>query len=108
MVIKIGVLGLQGGFALHHFILQKIGVQSVKVKKPLDLDGIDGLVIPGGESTTMSKLIETFKFMTSQFEDVSYFGSFFLPHDTTIIRHIQTNIIFLNIIISFCNLISSS
>ena len=61
MVIKIGVLELQGDFALHHLILQKIGVQSVKVKKPLHLDGIDGLVIPGGESTTMSNLIETFK-----------------------------------------------
>ena len=61
MVIKVGVLELQGGFALHHLILQKIGVQSIKVKKPLHLDGIDGLVIPGGESTTMSNLIETFK-----------------------------------------------
>ena len=61
MVIKIGVLELQGDFALHHLILQKIGVQSIKVKKPLHLDGIDGLVIPGGESTTMSKLIGTFK-----------------------------------------------
>ena len=60
MVIKIGVLELQGDFALHHLILQKIGVQSTKVKKPLHLDGIDGLVIPGGESTTMSNLIETF------------------------------------------------
>ena len=61
MVIKVGVLELQGGFALHHLILQKIGVQSIKVKKPSHLDGIDGLVIPGGESTTMSNLIETFK-----------------------------------------------
>ena len=61
MVIKIGVLELQGDFALHHLILQKIGIQSVKVKKPLQLDSIDGLVIPGGESTTMSNLIETFK-----------------------------------------------
>ncbi len=61
MVIKIGVLELQGDFALHHLILQKIGVRSIKVKKPLHLDGIDGLVIPGGESTTMSNLIETFK-----------------------------------------------
>ena len=61
MVIKIGVLELQGDFALHHLILQKIGVQSIKVKKPLHLDGIEGLVIPGGESTTMSNLIETFK-----------------------------------------------
>jgi len=57
LVIKIGVLELQGDFALHHIILQKIGIQSVKVKKPLHLDGIDGLVIPGGESTTMSNLI---------------------------------------------------
>ena len=61
MVIKVGVLELQGDFALHHLILQKIGVQSIKVKKPLHLDGIEGLVIPGGESTTMSNLIETFK-----------------------------------------------
>ena len=61
MVIKIGVLELQGDFALHHLILQKIGVQSIKVKKLLHLDGIDGLVIPGGESTTMSNLIETFE-----------------------------------------------
>ena len=61
MVIKIVVLELQGDFALHHLILQKIGVQSIKVKKPLHLDGIEGLVIPGGESTTMSNLIETFK-----------------------------------------------
>ena len=61
MVIKVGVLELQGDFALHHLILQKIGVQSIKVKKPLHLDGIDGLVIPGGESTTMFNLIETFE-----------------------------------------------
>ena len=61
MVIKIGVLELQGDFALHHLILQKIGVRSIKVKKPLHLNGIEGLVIPGGESTTMSNLIETFK-----------------------------------------------
>ena len=65
MVIKVGVLELQGGFALHHLILQKIGVQSIKVKKPSHLDGIDGLVIPGGESTTMSNLIETFELRES-------------------------------------------
>ena len=61
MVIKVGVLELQGDFALHHLILQKIGVRSIKVTKPLHLNGIEGLVIPGGESTTMSNLIETFK-----------------------------------------------
>ena len=61
MGIKVGVLEMQGDFALHHLMVQKIGVQSIKVKKPLHLDGIEGLVIPGGESTTMSNLIETFK-----------------------------------------------
>ena len=73
MVIKVGVLELQGDFALHHLILQKIGVQPIKVKKRLHLDGIDGLVIPGGESTTMSNLIETFKLR----EDLIDFSSSF-------------------------------
>ncbi len=73
MVIKVGVLELQGDFSLHHLILQKIGVQPIKVKKRLHLDGIDGLVIPGGESTTMSNLIETFKLR----EDLIDFSSSF-------------------------------
>ena len=60
MVIKIGVLALQGDFALHHQIFEIIGIDSISVKKSSDLDNIDGLVIPGGESTTISLLIESF------------------------------------------------
>ena len=60
MVIKIGVLELQGDFELHHQILKNMGVDSSSVKKSSDLDRVDGLIIPGGESTTMSLLIDNF------------------------------------------------
>ena len=60
MVIKVGVLELQGDFALHHYALERIGIESLAVKMPSDLDKIDGLIIPGGESTTMSLLANTF------------------------------------------------
>ena len=54
---KIGVLGLQGAYAKHLAVLQKIDVQAVDVRKPGDLEECHGLIIPGGESTTMTKLI---------------------------------------------------
>tara|TARA_Y100000768_G_C23857007_1_gene623825 strand:- start:313 stop:924 length:612 start_codon:yes stop_codon:yes gene_type:complete len=60
-VIEIGVLELQGNYALHHKILSDLGIKSKGVKLPKHLDGVDGLIIPGGESTTMSLLIDTFK-----------------------------------------------
>ncbi len=60
MVIIVGVLALQGGFSLHQQILKKIGVESVFVKNSYDLNKVDGLVIPGGESTTISLLIKRF------------------------------------------------
>ncbi len=59
MVIKVGVLELQGGFSLHRSILRKIGIESISVRLNSDLDKIDGLVIPGGESTTISLLIDS-------------------------------------------------
>ena len=59
-MIKIGVLELQGNFAMHHKIFQDIGINSISVKKPVDLNEIDGLVIPGGESTTISLLIDSY------------------------------------------------
>lgn len=59
MVIKVGVLELQGGFGLHHQVLNELGIESVSVKKSRDLDSVDGLIIPGGESSTMSILIES-------------------------------------------------
>ena len=56
--MKIGVLALQGAFREHQSTLDAIGVESVAVRLPADLDGVSGLIIPGGESTTMRKLID--------------------------------------------------
>ena len=61
MVITIGVLELQGGYGLHHNLLKKIGISSKAVKIKADFSHIDGLIIPGGESTTLSLLIEKYK-----------------------------------------------
>ncbi len=61
-MIEVGVLELQGNYAMHHKIFSDLGIRSKGVKLPKHLDGIDGLVIPGGESTTMSLLIDTFRF----------------------------------------------
>ena len=58
--LRIGVLGLQGDVAEHLRMLGEIGVEPVLVKRPADLDGIDGVVIPGGESTTIGKLAEMY------------------------------------------------
>ncbi|MCL5429463.1 MAG: pyridoxal 5'-phosphate synthase glutaminase subunit PdxT [Chloroflexi bacterium] len=52
----IGVLALQGDFAEHLAMLSRLGVQGREVRLPEDLDGLDGLIIPGGESTTIGKL----------------------------------------------------
>jgi 5'-phosphate synthase pdxT subunit len=56
--MKIGVLALQGAFREHLDTLQTIGVDGVRVREPADLDGVSGLILPGGESTTMRQLIE--------------------------------------------------
>ncbi len=61
--MKIGVLALQGDFAEHVRILEKIGVIAVEVRLPRDLADIDGLIIPGGESTTIGKLAVRFGLM---------------------------------------------
>ncbi len=54
--MKIGVLALQGAFIEHIKTLQHLGVEAVEVRLPEDLEGLDGLIIPGGESTTIGKL----------------------------------------------------
>jgi 5'-phosphate synthase pdxT subunit len=54
---RIGVLALQGNFAEHRAVLAGLGAEVVEVRLPKDLDGLDGLVIPGGESTTIGKLL---------------------------------------------------
>jgi pyridoxal 5'-phosphate synthase pdxT subunit len=54
----IGVLALQGGFEAHAHALEEVGAQARRVRVPADLDGLDGLVIPGGESTTITLGVE--------------------------------------------------
>jgi 5'-phosphate synthase pdxT subunit len=54
--MNIGVLALQGAFIEHEKILKRIGVEVVEVRLPEHLDGLDGLIIPGGESTTIGKV----------------------------------------------------
>jgi len=61
--VKIGVLALQGDFALHARALGKCGVEAVEVRKPAELDGVDGLIMPGGESTTLLKLMDAWDFV---------------------------------------------
>ena len=56
--MKIGVLALQGAFREHLDTLASIGVEGVRVREPRDLEGVSGLILPGGESTTMRQLIE--------------------------------------------------
>lgn len=56
--MRIGVLALQGAFAEHVAALRAIGVEAVEVRLPEQLDDVDGLIIPGGESTTMRRLID--------------------------------------------------
>lgn len=58
--IKIGVLALQGDFLEHIQILQNIGAQTKEVKLVTDLENIDGIILPGGESTTMAHLLDAF------------------------------------------------
>ncbi len=54
--MKIGVLALQGAFIEHQKMLQTLGAETVQVRLPEQLDDLDGLIIPGGESTTIGKL----------------------------------------------------
>jgi 5'-phosphate synthase pdxT subunit len=58
--MKIGVLAIQGDFAEHLLTLQRLGVDVAEVRLPLHLSGLDGLILPGGESTTIGKLCMDF------------------------------------------------
>jgi len=60
--MRVGVLALQGDFALHARALAKCGVEAVEVRKPAELDAVEGLIIPGGESTTLLKLMDAWDF----------------------------------------------
>ncbi|MBI3173479.1 MAG: pyridoxal 5'-phosphate synthase glutaminase subunit PdxT [Chloroflexi bacterium] len=61
--MKIGVLALQGDFAEHIVMLRSLGVETVEVRLPEHLNGLDGLIIPGGESTTIGKLAAAYNLM---------------------------------------------
>jgi 5'-phosphate synthase pdxT subunit len=56
--LRIGVLASQGDFAAHRRVLESLGAVAVEARTPDDLRGLDGLIIPGGESTTIAKAIE--------------------------------------------------
>jgi len=68
--MRIGILALQGDFAEHHVMLRHLGVSVVEVRLPAQLEGLDGLIIPGGESTTIAKLAVSYGLM----EPIQKFG----------------------------------
>jgi pyridoxal 5'-phosphate synthase pdxT subunit len=57
--LKVGVLAVQGGFAAHARTLRQLGAEAIEVRTPAEMAGLDGLVIPGGESTTIVRGIES-------------------------------------------------
>jgi 5'-phosphate synthase pdxT subunit len=67
---KIGILALQGDFDAHRRALEAAGADAVEVRTSADLNGVAGLVLPGGESTSMLKLLN----MENLFEDLAEFG----------------------------------
>jgi 5'-phosphate synthase pdxT subunit len=68
--MKIGVLALQGDFAEHIVMLEELGLETVEVRLPEHLNDLDGLIIPGGESTTIGKLAVAYDLM----EPLKLFG----------------------------------
>lgn len=62
--MNIGVLALQGDFEEHSICLRKLGVRVTEVRLPSHLDGLDGLIIPGGESTTIGKLATDYRLVS--------------------------------------------
>jgi 5'-phosphate synthase pdxT subunit len=61
--MKVGILALQGDFLEHQVVLKRLGVETIQVRLPRDLDGLQALIIPGGESTTIGKLAAAFDLM---------------------------------------------
>lgn len=59
LLVTVGVLALQGDFAEHLAVLRSLGIASKEVRTPADLESYDRLIIPGGESTVMSKLLDS-------------------------------------------------
>ena len=62
--MRIGVLAAQGAFVEHIAMLRRLGVEALPVRLPRELEGLDGLIIPGGESTAISKLMLDYNLMS--------------------------------------------
>ena len=71
--MKIGVLASQGAFAEHIAVLHRLGVEAVPVRLPRELKGLDGLIIPGGESTSMGRLMQDYD-LISEIENLARNG----------------------------------
>ncbi|MFN8523380.1 MAG: pyridoxal 5'-phosphate synthase glutaminase subunit PdxT [Chloroflexota bacterium] len=61
--LEVGVLALQGAFIEHVHALRRLGARAREIRQPADLAGLDGLIVPGGESTTIGKLLVDFKLL---------------------------------------------
>jgi len=61
--MRIGVLALQGDFIEHIVFLERLGAKAIPVRKPDELKGLDGLILPGGESTTIMNLLRSFNLL---------------------------------------------
>ena len=59
---RVGVLAIQGDFLEHRQVLERIGVEAPEIRLPHQLDDVEGLIIPGGESTTIVQLIDIYGF----------------------------------------------
>jgi pyridoxal 5'-phosphate synthase pdxT subunit len=59
-VLRVGVLAVQGNFREHAAMLRRLGAEPVEVRKPEELEGLDGLIVPGGESTTFMRLMRLY------------------------------------------------
>lgn len=56
--MKIGVLAVQGAFIEHEYMVQKLGAECIEIRQKKDLEGLDGLILPGGESTVQGQLLK--------------------------------------------------
>jgi len=81
--MKIGVLALQGDFAEHIVMLRRLGVETAEVRLPGHLAGLDGLIMPGGESTTIGKLAVAFGLMEPlrEFGNLGYLRGRYFPFE---------------------------
>lgn len=64
-MVKVGILGLQGAVREHVRSIEECGAEAIVIKRKEQLDEVDGLILPGGESTTMRRLIDRYNFMDS-------------------------------------------